>query len=182
MRKTFSSRKVSLRQPDGFTLIEMLIVIIILGVLALIVVPQITVSTDDARVSTLKSNLATFRSAIELYYIQHSSVYPGMVDEADGTTAITADADALDAFKAQLTLYTDANGKTSTTKDTTFKYGPYLKEGIPKNPYTETNSVKVVYNQKDLTTARTATTSNAWQYWIPDGIVFPDDSTDHDDY
>ena len=60
----------------GFTLIEMLIIVIILGILAMIIIPQINVSSGEARLNTLKTNLNTVRNAIELYYHQHNNVYP----------------------------------------------------------------------------------------------------------
>ena len=95
----------------GFTLIEMLIVIVVLGILAMIIVPQITVSTEDAKVSTLQTNLSGMRSSVETYYAQHGSVYPGKKLATDGTTDATAPQAAI-AFVAQLTLYSDAAGKT----------------------------------------------------------------------
>jgi type II secretory pathway pseudopilin PulG len=67
--------------------LELLIVVIILAVLAAIVVPQFGSSTEDAKISTLKANLASMRNAIELYYHQHDSTYPGTLSETDGTTA-----------------------------------------------------------------------------------------------
>ncbi len=76
----------TVKRRDGFTLIEMLIVIIILGILAMVIIPQITVSTEDAKVSTLKTNLGGIRSAIEMYYAQHNQTYPGVKKETDGTT------------------------------------------------------------------------------------------------
>ena len=57
----------SLKNQAGFTLIEMLVVVIILGILAMIIVPQISVSTDDARLNSLQTNLNSIRSAIEVY-------------------------------------------------------------------------------------------------------------------
>ena len=81
----------AVKSRDGFTLIEMLIVIIILGILAMVIIPQITVSQEDAKMSTLKTNLAGIRSAIELYYAQHNNTYPG-VKKVDGTLADVADA------------------------------------------------------------------------------------------
>ena len=73
-----------LKEQAGFTLIEMLIVVILLGILAMLIIPQISVSTADANINTLQSNLASMRNAIELYYHQHNEVYPGAVSETDG--------------------------------------------------------------------------------------------------
>ena len=81
----------AVKNRDGFTLIEMLIVIIILGILAMVIIPQITVSQEDAKISTLKTNLGGIRSAIEMYYTQHNNTYPG-VKKVDGTAADVADA------------------------------------------------------------------------------------------
>ena len=88
---------------QGFTLVELLIVVIILAILAAIVVPQFSSSTLDAKESALDSTLANFRSALDLYYQQHGSRYPGGFKETDGT-ATTTDAGRLAAMKAQLTL------------------------------------------------------------------------------
>ena len=62
----------------GFTLVELLIVVIILAILAAIVVPQFSAATDDAKLSALDTNLANMRSSIDLYYQQHGK-YPGDV-------------------------------------------------------------------------------------------------------
>jgi len=52
--------KRRLKEQAGFTLIEMLIVVILLGILAMLIVPQISVSTGDANLNTLKSNLSKY--------------------------------------------------------------------------------------------------------------------------
>jgi general secretion pathway protein G len=59
----------------AFTLVELLIVVIILGILAAVVIPQFSDASDDARLSSLTTNLQVIRGQIELYKIQHS-VYP----------------------------------------------------------------------------------------------------------
>ncbi|MBZ0252887.1 MAG: prepilin-type N-terminal cleavage/methylation domain-containing protein [Candidatus Methylomirabilis sp.] len=124
-----------LRNKEGFTLVELLIVIIIIGILAAIAVPQFTSSTLDAQESTLVSNLASVRNAIELYYHQHNGVYPGAIDDTDGAGAPADAATAAVAFVKQLTTYTDAKGKASASLDrTNYPYGPYLKTGVPANP------------------------------------------------
>jgi prepilin-type N-terminal cleavage/methylation domain-containing protein len=170
-----------LKDQSGFTLIEMLVVVIILGILAMIIVPQITVSTEDARLNTLQTNLNTVRSAIELYAAQHSSKYPGMYKETDGT-AVTTDAEARTAFLAQMTLFSDINGVTSATPSATYKFGPYVKLGpntLPTNPYNESSDVVCDFDENDLTAARTAAGAQGWQYFAPLGIFFANDSTAH---
>lgn len=60
----------------GFTLVEILIVVVILGILAAIVVPQFTSASQDAIKGALASQLQTINSQIELYRVQHSGNLP----------------------------------------------------------------------------------------------------------
>jgi len=62
---------LSRRVRHGFTLIEILIVVVILGILAAIVIPQFTDAAAEASRSNLQSQLQTIRSQIELYNVQH---------------------------------------------------------------------------------------------------------------
>ena len=171
----------SLKNQAGFTLIEMLVVVIILGILAMIIVPQISVSTDDARLNSLQTNLNSLRSAIEVYAAQHANRYPGTYSEADGTTAVADNAAAKAAFLAQLTQFTDINGMVSGTKTATFKYGPYLKTGtLPLNPFNENSDVLCDFAQADITAARApAGAGEGWQYFAPIGVFFANDSAAH---
>lgn len=59
------------RVRRGFTLIEILIVVVILGILAAIVIPQFTDASMEASVANLQSQLQTVRSQIELYNVQN---------------------------------------------------------------------------------------------------------------
>src|SRR5213075_1841380 len=63
-------------RKSGFTLVEILIVVIILGILAAIVIPQFTNASSDARKSSVASTLQTLRGQIELFKIQHGDNAP----------------------------------------------------------------------------------------------------------
>lgn len=124
----------------AFTLVEILIVVIILGILAAIVIPQFTEASNEARDSAVRSDLQTIRSQIELYKIQHLDQYPGETDANNTTIEVTSS----DAFKNDLLLMTAEDGSfTSPT------LGPYLGS-FPKNPF-----ITTVAN-KDLVTFGTA--------------------------
>ncbi|MGB5335559.1 MAG: prepilin-type N-terminal cleavage/methylation domain-containing protein [Woeseiaceae bacterium] len=127
----------SLRSQEGFTLVELLIVVIILAILAAIIVPQFSAATDDAKQSAYDTNIANIRSAIDLYRQQHDA-YPGAVASSGATcvngTAVTG-AVGEAAFIAQLKNYTNSAGLACTGFDPNqFKYGPYLKDDLPVNP------------------------------------------------
>ena len=72
------------RMSKGFTLVEILIVVIILGILAAIVIPQFTQASTQARLSNLQTNLQTVRSQMLLYKTQHNEAYPTDADDAVG--------------------------------------------------------------------------------------------------
>jgi len=88
IRTTTAGR--SYRNAKGFTLVEILIVVIILGILAAIVIPQFTNASQNARQSSLASTLQTLRSQIQLYKMQHGDVLPNIVATWTPMTGITA--------------------------------------------------------------------------------------------
>jgi len=71
------------RKSKAFTLVEILIVVIILGILAAIVIPQFTNASQDARKSSLVSQLQTLRSQIELFKLQHGDTLPDLLTNWD---------------------------------------------------------------------------------------------------
>src|SRR5215467_1591621 len=114
-------------RKGGFTLVEILIVVIILGILAAIVIPQFTSASQDARKNSLVSQLQTLRSQLELYKLQHLDQLP--------STLIGSSPDW-----TQMTEKTNSSGATGTT--TAFPFGPYL-QADPTNPLNSQTAVIV---------------------------------------
>ena len=109
---------------SAFTLVEVLIVVVIMAILAATIIPQFTDSTNDAKLSTVKFNLHTMRSQIELYKAHHNGLLPS-------------------ATLIELTKSTDIDGTQGT--GALFPYGPYMRE-IPSNPFTNSQAVKSIPN------------------------------------
>jgi general secretion pathway protein G len=72
----------------AFTLIEILIVVVILGILAAIVIPQFTDAASQANNSSVKSQLQTIRSQIELYRVKNNGSDPASLAAGNFTSLI----------------------------------------------------------------------------------------------
>jgi prepilin-type N-terminal cleavage/methylation domain-containing protein len=153
---------------NGFTLVEILIVVVILGILAAIVIPQFSDASEEAKLSSLVSDLQSIRSQIQLYKVQHSHGdslnIPGTVSGVD--------------FEAAMTTYTIANGTSATTQAPDPNggvYGPYLQK-IPTNPFNDSDTVT-----SGTTTPAPGTggTTSGWYFNTDTGAFNANDSVPH---
>ena len=119
----------------GFTLIELILVVVILGIIAGVVIPTFRNQVSDMKQSSLDVNLEVIRKAIEIYYQDHDGVFPGFPD-GDGS-AEPSEATFLDHLMKRTTRC----GKV----DPRGKCGPYLRAdaGFPRNPLNGKSRVKV---------------------------------------
>ncbi|MDD5492422.1 MAG: type II secretion system protein [bacterium] len=128
-----------LRNRKGFTLVELLIVIVILGILAAIVIARFAGATKESKESNLKGNLRTIRSSLETFKANSkSNSYPSNLDDLwKGTAA-------------------DVDSKT-------------FLERIPIDPFYRLNTYQLVtasFSPSDVATDRDAKISGAggWAY------------------
>ena len=68
------------RTQKGFTLIELMIVVVIIGILAAIAIPNFIAMQNRAKEGSTKANMHTFQLASEDYGVQNDGVYAAVAD------------------------------------------------------------------------------------------------------
>jgi len=143
IRKTNNSRA-------GFTLVEVLVVVIVLSILALVVIPEFSSATTSARDSSLRANLRAIRSQIGLFKIEHNDVYPTFA-----------------TFANEMTLASKADKTTAAIGTSGYPFGPYIRS-VPVNPFNSLNTLSA-----------TLTGSTGWTYNATTGAFNANDGA-HD--
>ena len=108
MTPNHPSLQLSRRGAHGFTLVEMLLVLVILAVLAAIVIPKFSGRSQQAKVTAAKSQIASFELALDSFEVDTGFYPPG---------------------NAGLNGLVDQPSSAPDWK------GPYLKQGIPLDPW-----------------------------------------------
>ena len=137
------------QQRHGFTLIEVLIVVVITAILAAMVIPRFGSTTDDAKKSTLVSTTHSLRTQIEVYKNHHGK-YPALINNG----------------LPQLVTKTDITG--AETADGPF--GPYYDSELPRNPVDLCGDV---YPAASDPPSGPTSEAKGWQYHEASGGIWP---------
>jgi len=122
-----------MKKGKGFTLIELMIVVAIIGILAAIAIPRFAQLIDKAREAGARGNLGALRSAIAIYYGDNKGQWPQSLD----TSGFSASGESFPAFvptymskipKATLQR-SNPHNNTNTIDYTTTEQNLYISKG-----------------------------------------------------
>lgn len=107
-----------LKKQGGFTLLELLIVIVIIGILALLILPNITSAPKKARDTKRKTDLAAIQKGLEEYYVDNNA-YPAALSALTVGSAPILKTVPTDPKNTSpyVYVYTPGSGNTTYTLD-----------------------------------------------------------------
>lgn len=133
----------------GFTLLEVVIVVVIIAILAAMAIPRLARGSDRAQLAALARDVNILQKAIYFYAADHDGAHPG---ERGGDVA------------DQLTLFTDADGKTSDNQSGRYRYGPYVVS-IPACPIgIKADAATIVVDSVNSPPRQNAGSTAGWVY------------------
>ena len=83
IRASNAGRSAKRSREGGFTLIELMIVVVIIGILAAIAIPNFQHLIKRSKEASVRGNVHTIQIAIEAYAVDHAAVYPVQANDAD---------------------------------------------------------------------------------------------------
>jgi prepilin-type N-terminal cleavage/methylation domain-containing protein len=119
------------RARPAFSLVELVIVVVIIGILGAIALPRVTSAGDRARASALQASIAELQKSVDHYSAEHLERSPAT--EPDGSTSIAGL-----AIARRLMRRTDDFGVVSAAG----VYGPYIRTW-PLNPYNDLATIRI---------------------------------------
>jgi prepilin-type N-terminal cleavage/methylation domain-containing protein len=159
------------RWAKGFTLVEILIVVVLLGVIAGVVIPSVGRSTTNARETTLAMNLSLLRRFIPVYTSHHVDVPPGYPN-GDRSAAPTEE-----AFVEQATMSSTTGGQTAPRGTANYKWGPYISD-IPANPFNKLDTLLMLADGEEFPAV--ADDQYGWIFKAATGEIRPGNSGTND--
>jgi len=150
----------------AFTLVEILVVVVLLGIVAAVVIPSVANSGTSARASVLKANLDMLRRFVLVYTSHHGEIGPGYT--AGPGSVVDAD-----VFTAQALLASNAQGETAPQGTAGYKYGPYLSN-MPRNPFNGLSTIRMLADGENFPAAPDS--NHGWIYKAQTGEIRPDNS------
>jgi type II secretory pathway pseudopilin PulG len=149
-----SPRARTRRVLRAFTVVEILIVVVALGILGMVVIPQFTRASQQSKQNQLKDVIQYLRTQVAVFKAQHQDIPPGY---PQGNPMLSP---TPDDFTGQMTHSSDVNCNFSTPGGQTYPYGPYLA-AMPTNPVNGKSTVEVIGNNQGIPVADGST---GWIY------------------
>jgi len=125
-------RRNVLSRRRGFTLVEILIVVVLLAIIAGLVVPAFMSVFEGSREATLLGDIQTIRKQVELYRLEHNGLAPHL--DPDGVSI---------RLPQYLILHMTQRSTSSGAVDPEGPYGPYLDEW-PANPFSNDSVARLI--------------------------------------
>lgn len=110
--------KKLIRNQEGFTLLELIVVVAVIGILAAIIVPQVTDIQDDAKENSVRANLVNIQTSMEKYRLEDGN---GSYSTDLATAGVSVDSNYIfvdnTSDNSKYTVYYEINLDTDSDKE-----------------------------------------------------------------